>query len=737
MTLDANPFVAQADSYGAEQMRRAFSTFINSGGGVVGANDLQVTALSTPNMSVNVSSGQVWVPGTISTQQGQYYGLNNATLNVLVPGSDPTYPRIDLIAVVVDDAAYGQSSTGWDIVDVEGIAAASPTIPTAPANSIVLAQIAVGAAVSTITSADITDVRPIVGLVVNGTTTFSGPIVGFEDKGSQVFNVKAYGAKGDTITRTDGATTAGSTTLNSASGTFASTDVGKDISVVGAASNATLTTALVSGTSYTSLAVTPLVTGITSGANVVLQSGSSTQTFVTSASAAVGATSLAVTSLAANAAYPIGTLVDAATLSATISSVQSATQITMSVAASVAVSGTSYTYGTDDTAAIQAALNTANANAGGVVLFPPGNYSITAPLVFYSKVNMWGSGIETTIITRATSSNTIDVVQSYDVVALEGTNSTGGVYNFTIKDLTIDGGGTGTTGYGLRIYGLGYILQNLRIRNMPQSGIRSEWSSTPTPTAPDSMEAQIINVKVHNNGSDGITWLGPHDSQVVNVIAYSNTGIGFNFVGTGNGIGTIVINAHAYANTGGSYVLGVPTTLIQCISDEAGSTNGVVIGAVDCQMIGGAIFGMTTGNAITLGYGGTASGTIIRGVSVRSVGYALYVISDGGNNVIDLSTTSATVLWTANTTISASTKLDIRTSTSMGPQPSPTVPASTVGHLNTFSVPMSVVISGGTVTAIAINGTDTGLTSGTVPLLPGQTITLTYSAVPTWVWIGN
>lgn len=182
MTLDANPFVAQADSYGAEQMRRAFSTFINSGGGVVGANDLQVTALSTPNMSVDVSSGQVWVPGTLSTQQGQYYGLNNATLNVLVPGSDPTNPRIDLIAVVVDDAAYGQASTGWDIVDVPGTPASSPTIPTAPANSIVLAQIAVNAAVSSITSADITDVRPIASI--------GGTPVG----GNPIFNVKAYGA---------------------------------------------------------------------------------------------------------------------------------------------------------------------------------------------------------------------------------------------------------------------------------------------------------------------------------------------------------------------------------------------------------------------------------------------------------------------------------------------------------------------------------------------------------------
>ena len=54
-----------------------------------------------------------------------------------------------------------------EIDEIEGTPAASPSIPTAPANSIVLAQIAVNAAVSSITSADITDVRPMAALELN------------------------------------------------------------------------------------------------------------------------------------------------------------------------------------------------------------------------------------------------------------------------------------------------------------------------------------------------------------------------------------------------------------------------------------------------------------------------------------------------------------------------------------------------------------------------------------------
>ncbi|HEX5274976.1 MAG TPA: glycosyl hydrolase family 28-related protein [Candidatus Rubrimentiphilum sp.] len=48
----------------------------------------------------------------------------------------------------------------------------------------------------------------------------------------------------------------------------------------------------------------------------------------------------------------------------------------------------------DDTIAIQSAINAAGANGGGIVLFPPGHYLITAPLqVNYSGIIVQGAGI--------------------------------------------------------------------------------------------------------------------------------------------------------------------------------------------------------------------------------------------------------------------------------------------------------------------------------------------------------
>jgi hypothetical protein len=70
-------------------------------------------------------------------------------------------------------------------------------------------------------------------------------------------------------------------------------------------STTTLTTALVSGTSYTTLAVVALTAPVDVGDAVVLGAGG--QTVTASAAAAVGATTISVVSFSANAAYAVGT----------------------------------------------------------------------------------------------------------------------------------------------------------------------------------------------------------------------------------------------------------------------------------------------------------------------------------------------------------------------------------------------------------------------------------------------
>ena len=86
-----------------------------------------------------------------------------------------------------------------------------------------------------------------------------------------VFNVRDYGAKGDTKQVLDGAITTGTTTLTSATASFATTDVGKTIAVVGAGTTGqavTLKTTIASRTNSTTVELTASASLTVSGAVV-------------------------------------------------------------------------------------------------------------------------------------------------------------------------------------------------------------------------------------------------------------------------------------------------------------------------------------------------------------------------------------------------------------------------------------------------------------------------------------
>jgi hypothetical protein len=65
---------------------------------------------------------------------------------------------------------------------------------------------------------------------------------------------------------------------------------------------------------------------------------------------------------------------------------------------------------------------------------------------------------------------------------------------------------------------------------------------------------------------------------------------------------------------------------------------------------------------------------------------------------------------------------------------SPPIPASGTSLTNPFGQDCTVCVTGGTVSAVSIGGTATGLKSGAFRLPWNQTITLAYSRAPTWTW---
>lgn len=134
-----------------------FTTGVFTGG-------LQVTAQSTPDMTVNVSAGFCNIEGKV----GRYSSSNTLTL----AAASGTYDRIDTIVLRRDD-----TNRCISLEAVTGIASSTPA-PTAPTRTatvyeLVLAQILVGTGVTEITGSVITDTRadPDVCGIVTATVT--------------------------------------------------------------------------------------------------------------------------------------------------------------------------------------------------------------------------------------------------------------------------------------------------------------------------------------------------------------------------------------------------------------------------------------------------------------------------------------------------------------------------------------------------------------------------------------
>lgn len=157
MALITPPAYLQNGSYPALNDRLTWLS-IYATTGVVGSAAMAVTQNGTPNMSVNVAAGHAAILSSTSGA-GVYVAYNDAITNLTITTANPSLPRIDRVVVTVNDAFYSGLLNNVTFTVVAGTPAASPTAPATPSNSISLATIAVGAGVTSILTANITDTR--------------------------------------------------------------------------------------------------------------------------------------------------------------------------------------------------------------------------------------------------------------------------------------------------------------------------------------------------------------------------------------------------------------------------------------------------------------------------------------------------------------------------------------------------------------------------------------------------
>lgn len=601
-----------------------------------------------------------------------------------------------------------------------------------------------------------------------------GWVINVSPPSRTTYNVTDFGAIGHDITRNDGSVIAGSTTFVSKDGTFKSGDVGTNITVDYAATNTTLSDMLIQGASYSLLTVNPLTTEIASGANVVVQFGTYTQTFVAAATAPVGAIYVTITAQVANYSYPIGSYVDPANLTTTITSVASATQITLGADATITAYGLTYTYTPDDTAAIQAAMEMCSVE-GGIVQIPPGIYqcnSATTPAQSEGYIKIVGSGIYNTTL-----------IASQAVNAVLNQMMPG-----EITDLTIDGGAIAVNGLSQTTSGTIAITQmgarRVRTRNISTTGngwVHIVWD-----------EAQIYQIDRYY--LENVIWEGPSDpSHDAAAISYVNNVYVNNLRCKSLGRTPNIYAANNLVLDGliadqanlACFVVdaGVSVAKLNNIIVESGDY-GIFINSPDCNIsncstasiisyansgwimqmnnvstsANGPIFSFNNpGSLLTIdscsvsetinavitdgSAAGSVTDTILVNNSYINIGPQSLLLSRNGTTITTFAMTNSKYIGSSNIfnniTVTNPKLTNNPGYNPTGPQTAPSMPASGTALTNPFPFDATVYVSGGTVTEIAVGGTATGLTSGSVFVPAGETITLTYSTAPTWVWIGN
>ncbi len=175
----------------------------------------------------------------------------------------------------------------------------------------------------------------------------------------------------------------------------------------------------------------------------------------------------------------------------------------------------------DDTIPLANALAAANQAGGGVVTGFNGKICISGNQTLYPNVIIDLQGGTIKLKNGANTDLFSAQTNLIDLTTAISTGPTGTLHNFTICNGILDGNKANQSSgpsYPLRFYGYSYKLINLEVKNGYSGNIFSDWNGTGSPV--DSMEAQWVNIKTHDSNGNGITFGGPHDSQIVNIVPF-------------------------------------------------------------------------------------------------------------------------------------------------------------------------------------------------------------------------
>ncbi len=457
---------------------------------------------------------------------------------------------------------------------------------------------------------------------------------------------------------------------------------------------------------------------------------------------------------------------------------------------------------TDDTAAVQAAINACQGSGSGIVYLPPGIYMISSQLNITSDdIGLVGAGAGASVIKTTSSATTVTMLQVGD-----GTDT---IAHVRIEDILFDAATQRTAGTAIKVW-LGFKTWIVRVR--AEHGYRAVHILNCTETffrdsdIRDNSESAFVfesdlgagydcylnNIAADNpnvaNSNPGLQWLGGENFVIQNC-DFLHFGEGF-LVAPSTGrqcrwgffttaeFDTASDNSVKLTGANGGDVVGL--AFVNCwagsatnygVLIEQGGT-GLIQGFrfVGCKILHNGLAGLRLAGGSDIGITGcdiiansitttnTRSGIEVTagvmGLTVESCrignGWQQGTTQSNGINFDSGATDNFAITGNdlrgnvnqAIGNLSGVTGTNGKIAQNLGYNPvgslsAPTVPASGTPLTNPFNVDCTVYVLGGSVSAIAVGGASTGLTTGSIRLPAGQAITLTYSSAPTWTWFGD
>ena len=448
----------------------------------------------------------------------------------------------------------------------------------------------------------------------------------------------------------------------------------------------------------------------------------------------------------------------------------------------------------DSTAAIQAAINAATANAG-IVYSAPGTFKFTSQITANGSCGFAGPGVW-----KLGNSAYPNTAAGLVCLYLTGTNSTWTFYelhmdgnsanqsftnattNTFFKGVSADGNNGGTNGCTIMVPG---ILEFLNFTMLPTVGngiglntfgcsygdvnlLKSDnvdntlWLTQASTTTPCDWNVEVVRAHnptesvVYLEGFGGLA-LGMVDHLTDSLPAIDTGADTLRFL-TANAIKNVSVGQlrtvygryPISGGAGGSNAIS-DTVISDCVAiscrgsynlsqfDSSCSLQGLV--ADGCAI--GGVSGASVFGDFEIG-GGAASDRVI-GVNWRSLNSAngsFHFIGPG--TLIGGSVKNPTYpVGFASGTVEAECVIrDVVGYNPVGSQTAPTVPASGTALTNPFPFDCTVAVTDtSTGTSVAVGGITVATvpSGGTVPVFvgAGQTITLTYTTAPTWAWTGH